>query len=231
MVQYTNPDIALKRLVQDLLPRAGIRDQRVLEAFSTVPRHLFVEEALQLRAYENTSLPIGQGQTISQPSTIALVLQSLDLTGRERILEIGTGSGYQTALLARIVEKVFSMERIHALAKSAWNRLDRLGISNVAIRAGDGTYGWPDQAPFDAIVVSAGSPGIPEHLIRQLKVGGRMLIPVGGVRKQRLVKVVKQPSGIRQQELDPCQFVKLVGRFGWGPGGGDPGKGSCGLDT
>jgi protein-L-isoaspartate(D-aspartate) O-methyltransferase len=204
--------------VEKVLPECGVRDPRVLKAFATVPRDVFVDEALRLRAYEDTSLPIGHGQTISQPSTVAQVIQTLKLTGRERVLEIGTGSGYQTAILACLVEKVFTMERIGSLAKEAWRRLDRLGFSNVAIRTGDGTYGWPDQAPFDAILVAAGSPRVPEHLNRQLRVGGRMVIPVGDAGSQRLLKLIKRPSGMDQEELDPCRFVKLVGKFGWRKG-------------
>jgi len=215
MVQYTHPEIARKRLADVILPESGISDLKVLGAFRKIPRHLFVEEALQLRAYENKALPIGHGQTISQPSTIGLILQSFHLTGKERVLEIGSGSGYQSALLSCLAENVFTMERIPALAKLAWNRLDSLGISNVAVRIGDGTYGWPDQSPFDAILVSAGAPGIPEHLVKQLRIGGRMVIPVGDMRTQRLVKVVKRASGIERSELDLCQFVKLIGRFGW----------------
>jgi protein-L-isoaspartate(D-aspartate) O-methyltransferase len=215
MVQYANPEIARKRLIEVILPRAGVRDPGILEAFRKVPRHRFMEEALQLRAYEDTSLPIGHGQTISQPSTIGHSLQALELTGKEKVLEVGSGSGYQTAILACLVEKVFSMERIPSLAKMSWRRLDQLGLSNVAIRTGDGTYGWPDQAPFDAIIVSAGSPGVPERLIEQLRVGGRMVIPVGGAHVQRLIKIVKRPSGVDRIELDPCQFVKLIGEFGW----------------
>jgi protein-L-isoaspartate(D-aspartate) O-methyltransferase len=215
MVQYTHPEIARKRLVEVILPESGIQDHRVLEAFRKVPRHHFVEEALQLRAYEDKSLPIGYGQTISQPSTIAHIVQALELTGNEKVLEIGSGSGYQTAILASIVEKVFTMERIPALAKEAWKRLDHLGFSNVAIRTGDGTYGWPDQAPYDAIIVAAGSPQVPEHLNQQLRVGGRMVIPIERAGSQRLIKVVKRPSGLDQIELDTCQFVKLIGKFGW----------------
>lgn len=172
MVQYSNPEIARRRLVDDLLPGSGIQDRRVLEAFGKVPRHQFVEEALQLRAYDDMSLPIGHGQTISQPSTVAHIVQALELRGKERVLEIGSGSGYQTAILAYLVEQVFTMERIPSLAKQAWRRLDRLGFSNVGMRIGDGTYGWPDKAPYDAIVVSAGSPQVPEQLIKQLRVGG-----------------------------------------------------------
>jgi protein-L-isoaspartate(D-aspartate) O-methyltransferase len=154
VVQYTNPEVALRKLVEEVLPDAGIEDTRVLAAFRRVPRHRFVEEALQLRAYEDAALPIGHGQTISQPSTIAYVAQALELGGHEKVLEIGSGSGYQTAVLAHLAERVFTIERIRPLAKQAWRRLDQLGLSNVAIRIGDGTYGWPDRAPFDAIVVS-----------------------------------------------------------------------------
>lgn len=215
MVQYSNPEIARRRLVEVILPEAGIQDPRVLGAFQQVPRHDFVEEALQLRAYEDTSLPIGNGQTISQPSTIAYIVMALELKGTERVLEIGSGSGYQTAILASLVANVYTMERIPSLSKLAWKRLDSLGFSNVAIRTGDGTYGWPDQAPYDAILVSAGSPQIPKHLVEQLRVGGRMVIPVGGNDSQRLLRVVRRPSGVDQEELDPCQFVKLIGKFGW----------------
>jgi protein-L-isoaspartate(D-aspartate) O-methyltransferase len=232
MVEYTNPEVALKRLVEVILPRAGIRDTRVLKAIAKVPRHHFVDEALRLRAYEDKALPIGQGQTISQPSTIAYIAQSLELTGAERVLEVGSGSGYQTAVLAHLVEKVFTIERISSLAKEAWRRLDGLGLCNVAIRIGDGTYGWPDQGPYDAIVVSAGSPEIPHHLVQQLHIGGRMVIPVGGVHSQRLLKVVKRPTGIDQIELDPCQFVKLIGKFGWEKGKApNSGEGNSALDS
>ncbi len=215
MVQYSNPDIALKKLVEEILPAMGIEDKRVLSAFRRVPRHCFVDEALGLRAYEDVSLPIGYGQTISQPSTIAYVAQALDFQGHEKVLEIGSGSGYQTAILAQLVARVFAMERIRPLGNQVWPRLDRLGLSNVAIRIGDGTYGWPDQAPFDAIVVSAGSTQIPEHLVRQLSVGGKMIIPLEIDGSQRLIKVIKRPSGIDRIELDPCRFVKLVGKYGW----------------
>ncbi len=215
MVQYSNPEIGLKKLVGEILPAMGIEDERVLSAFRRVPRHRFVDEALGLRAYEDAALPIGYGQTISQPSTIAYVAQALELQGHEKVLEIGSGSGYQTAILAHLVERVFTMERIRPLGNQVWPRLDRLGLSNVAIRIGDGTYGWPDQAPFDAVVVSAGSPRVPEHLIRQLRVGGKMIIPLEVDGSQRLTKVVKRPSGIDRIELDSCRFVKLVGKYGW----------------
>lgn len=215
MVQYSNPDIALKKLAEEILPAMGIEDERVLSAFRRVPRHRFVDEALGLRAYEDVALPIGYGQTVSQPSTIAYVVQALELQGHEKVLEIGSGSGYQTAILAHLVERVFTMERIRTLGNQVWPRLDRLGLSNVAIRIGDGTYGWPDQAPFDIVVVSAGSPRVPEHLVRQLRVGGKMIIPLEIDGSQRFIKVVKRPSGIDRIELDPCRFVKLVGKYGW----------------
>ncbi len=231
MVQYTNPEVARKRLVEVILTEAGIRDHALLDAFRKVPRHHFVEEALQLRAYEDTSLPIGHGQTISQPSTIAHIIEALELRGEERVLEIGSGSGYQTAILASLVEKVFTMERIPSLAKQAWSRLDSLGLSNVAIRTGDGTYGWPDQGPYDAILVSAGSPQVPEHLTQQLRIGGRMVIPIGNKRSQKLLKVVKRPSGIDRIELDPCRFVKLIGKFGWRKKGKTPLEENRELDT
>ncbi len=215
MVQYSHPEIARKKLVERILPKAGVRDVRILAAFAAVPRHLFVEEAFQSRAYEDTSLPIGFGQTISQPSTLAAILQVLELSEKDRVLEIGGGSGYQTALLAHLAQRVFSMERVAPLSKLAWRRLDRLGLSNVALRIGDGTYGWPEQGPFEAIVVSAMSPRVPDYLIAQLRVGGRMVIPLGDSRSQRLVKVIRRPSGVDRVDLAACQFVPLIGRFGW----------------
>lgn len=231
MVEYANPDIARRRLVEEILPRAGIRDSRVLEAMGRVPRHHFVDEALRLRAYEDKALPIGSGQTISQPSTVAYIAQSLELGRAERVLEIGSGSGYQTAILALLVEKVFSIERIGQLAKKAWRRLDALGLSNVAIRIGDGTYGWPDRAPYDAIIVSAGTPEVPHHLIQQLRVGGRMVIPVGSVHDQKLIKFVKRATGMDRIELDPCRFVKLIGKFGWQKVRGGGGQGNHAVDS
>ncbi|NOY54031.1 MAG: protein-L-isoaspartate(D-aspartate) O-methyltransferase [Deltaproteobacteria bacterium] len=231
MVQYRNPGIALKRLVDEILPAAGIEDVRVLSAFRRVPRHRFVDEALALRAYEDVALPIGYGQTISQPSTVAYVAQALELQGNEKVLEIGSGSGYQTAILAHLAERIFAMERIRPLGNQVWPRLDRLGLSNVAIRIGDGTYGWPDQAPFDVVVVSAGSPRIPEHLVRQLRVGGKMIIPLEVDGSQRLIKVIKRSSGMDRIELDPCRFVKLVGRYGWEKSPSRRGKRNDALDS
>ena len=213
MVEYTNPEVARRRLVEVVLPAAGVEDPRVLQAFGRVPREIFVEEALRLRAYEDMALPIGYGQTISQPSTVGRILQALALEGTERVLEIGTGSGYQTALLALLAERVFTVERIPALARGVWPRLERLRIWNVAMRTGDGTYGWPDKAPFDAVVVAAASPGLPERLYAQLRGGGRMILPLGGAPEQRLVRVVKGRAGPEEQELEACRFVGLVGRF------------------
>ncbi len=215
MVQYSHPAIARKKLVERILPMAGVRDGRVLAAFAAVPRHLFVEEAFQSRAYEDTSLPIGFGQTISQPSTLAAILQVLELSEEDSVLEIGGGSGYQTALLAHLAQRVFSMERVAPLSKLAWRRLDGLGLSNVALRIGDGTYGWPEKAPFDAIVVSAMSPRVPEHLVAQIRLGGRMVIPLGDRCSQRLVKLVRRPSGVDHVDVAGCQFVPLICRFGW----------------
>ncbi len=231
MVQYSNPRVALNRLVDEILPAAGIQDVRVLSAFRRVPRHQFVEEALALRAYEDVSLPIGYGQTISQPSTVAYIAQALELQGDEKILEIGSGSGYQTAILAHLAERVFAMERIRFLGKQVWPRLDGLGLSNVAIRIGDGTYGWPDQAPFDVVVVSAVSPRIPEDLVRQLRQGGKMMIPLEVDGSQRMIKVIKRPSGIERVELDPCRFVKLIGKYGWKKSPSRRGKRNDALDS
>ncbi len=231
MVQYSHPEIARKQLVEKVLPKAGVRDGRILAAFAAVPRHLFVEEVLQSRAYEDTSLPIGFGQTISQPTTLAAILQVLALSENDSVLEIGGGSGYQTALLAHLAQRVFSMERVAPLSKLAWRRLDSLGFSNVALRIGDGTYGWPDKAPFDAIVVSAMSPRVPDYLVAQLRVGGRMVIPLGDRRSQRLVKVIRRPSGIDRIDLAACQFVPLIGRFGWEKRGPAPEGATGGMDS
>ena len=229
MVEYANPEVARRRLVETVLPAAGVRDPRVLRALGRVPREIFLEEALRLRAYEDTALPIGYGQTISQPSTVGRVLQALGLRGTERVLEVGTGSGYQTALLALLAERVFTVERIPALARGVWPRLERLRIWNVALRTGDGTYGWPDEAPFDAVVVAAASPRVPERLYEQLGPGGRMVLPLetpgGG---QRLVRVSKGEGGPVEEELEACRFVGLVGRFqdrGAGPAGEGHGLG------
>ncbi len=204
-----------KIMVEEQLVGRGIRDRRVLDAMGKVPRHLFVEEALRSRAYGDYPLPIGEKQTISQPYMVALMTESLELKGDEKVLEIGTGSGYQSAVLAELCEKVYSVERIKSLAVKARDRLDSLGYLNVAIKIFDGTYGWIEYAPYDAIIVTAGAPDIPKSLIDQLAVGGRMVIPIGDEFSQTLVKLEKGRDGITTTNICGCVFVKLVGNHGW----------------
>ena len=197
----------------------GIADQRVLNVMEKVPRHLFVDEGLVGQAYNDNPLPIGQQQTISQPYIVALMSEAMALTGREKVLEIGTGSGYQTALLAELAERVFSIERIAALANTARRILDALNCYNVAIRVGDGTYGWREESPFDAIMVTAGAPRIPSLLIEQLAIGGRLVIPVGGRYSQTLLKMTRLSEDLKdlkREDLGGCRFVDLIGEHGWG---------------
>ena len=207
--------VRLRRQLIEIARERGIEDLEVLNAMDRVPRHLFVPEAVRHRAYEDAPVPIGFGQTASQPSLQALYLQTLKLQPRDKVLEVGTGSGYQTALIAQIAGTVYSIERIRELSVRARAALDALRIKNVALWVGDGTVGWSRYAPYDAILVSAGSPDIPPALIEQLAEGGRMLIPVGDREVQRLMLVRRTPDGIEQQEISRVVFVPLVGRFGW----------------
>src|SRR5207302_367323 len=202
-----NPDHARLKMVEEQLVPRGITDARVLEAMRKVPRHLFLEEALADRAYDDSALPIGEKQTISQPYIVALMTQALALCPTDKVLEIGTGSGYQTAILAELAERVYSIERVKSLALQARERLDRMGYRNVAIRIGDGTYGWGDAAPFDAILVAAGSPSVPPLLVEQLREGGRLVIPVGDRAVQRLQLGVKQHGHLALSGLN-VTFVK-----------------------
>jgi protein-L-isoaspartate(D-aspartate) O-methyltransferase len=211
-----NYDVARRRMVETQLVARGIKDRRVIEAMLKVPRHIFVDEAMSAQTYSDTSLPIGEKQTISQPYMVALMTELLQLNGTEKVLEIGTGSGYQAAILATIADRVYTVERIRPLALRARKALDSLRLLNVNIRIGDGTDGWEAEAPFDAILVTAGAPDVPETLIAQLKTGGRLIIPVGSRTEQTLVKVTKQEDGSGYRETSiPCRFVKLVGRLGW----------------
>lgn len=207
---------ARQRMIEEQIRARGVRDARVIAAVSRVPRHLFVEEALRGHAYLDKALPIGDRQTISQPYMVALMTEQLELEGRERVLEIGTGSGYQTAVLAELAETVFSIERIPGLARVARQRLEALGAYNVLVQVGDGTIGWNEHAPFDAILVTAASPKIPRPLVDQLAVGGRLILPVGDEDVQTLVRLRKTEDGsIEREDLGDCRFVKLVGRHGW----------------
>ena len=197
----------------------GIADQRVLKAMEKIPRHLFVDEGLIGQAYNDNPLPIERQQTISQPYIVALMSEAMALTGQEKVLEIGTGSGYQTALLAELAERVFSIDRIAVLATGARRILDALSYYNVAIRVGDGTYGWREESPFAAIVVTAGAPRIPKLLIEQLAIGGRLVIPVGSRHSQVLLKLTRlseDPNDLKREDLGGCRFVDLIGEHGWG---------------
>ena len=202
-------------MVEEQIISRGIRDSEVIEAMKKVPRHLFVEEALQSQGYSDHPLPVGEKQTISQPYMVALMTEALQLTGKEKVLEIGAGSGYQTAILAELGEKVFSIERIRSLAIRARKLLYELGYFNFEIKIFDGTYGWVEEGPFDAIIVTAGAPDIPQPLIDQLTIGGRLVIPVGDAFVQDLIRVTKTGEGIKREDLGGCRFVKLIGRYGW----------------
>lgn len=207
--------LARERMVKTQLIPRGIRDQRVLDAMMKVPRHLFVEEALRGEAYNDHPLPIGHKQTISQPYIVALMTQALELKGNEHTLEIGTGSGYQTAILAELCEKVYTIERIRPLLEKARKRLWDLGYTNILFKAFDGTLGWEEYAPFDAIIVTAGAPRVPQPLLDQLAEGGRLVIPVGGKFSQDLIKITKKNGNIIQKDLGGCRFVDLIGIYGW----------------
>jgi protein-L-isoaspartate(D-aspartate) O-methyltransferase len=192
-----------------------VADERVLAAMAEVPRHLFVEEALRGRSYDLCSLPIGLGQTISHPLTVARMTEALELTGGERVLEVGTGSGYQTAVLARLCANVYTVERIAALGIRARRLLEQLGNYNVALQVGDGTIGWRSEAPFDAIIVTAGSPTAPRPLLGQLRTGGRLVVPVGQEGGQALLRLCVTERGVREEVIGDCRFVPLLGRFGF----------------
>jgi protein-L-isoaspartate(D-aspartate) O-methyltransferase len=203
------------KMVEEQVVSRGIKDPRVIAAMRKVPRHLFVEEALQNQAYSDRPLPIGEKQTISQPYMVAVMTEALQLTGREKVLEIGAGSGYQTAILAEIARKVFSIERILSLTMKARTLLLDLGYANVEMTFSDGTQGWVRESPFDAIIVTAGSPDIPQPLVDQLAIGGRLVIPVGDDSVQDLLRVTKTEEGIKREDLGGCRFVKLIGKYGW----------------
>jgi protein-L-isoaspartate(D-aspartate) O-methyltransferase len=193
----------------------GIRSQRVLDAMETVPRHRFVPAEWIRGAYADEPLPIGQGQTISQPFMVAAMADALSLEGRERVLEVGCGSGYQAAVLSRLASEVIAVETQPMLAASARERLARLGYANVVVEEGDGSAGWPASAPYDAILVTAAAPEVPQPLIDQLAEGGRLVIPVGGSKHQELMRIVKREGRTTERSLYSCRFVPLLGRYGW----------------
>ena len=207
------------KMVDSQIRSRGITDPRVLKAMEKIPRHLFVAEGLADQAYNDSPLPIERQQTISQPYMVALMSEAMALTGREKVLEIGTGSGYQTAVLAELAERVFSIDRIALLTAGARKVLDALNYFNVAIRVGDGTYGWREESPFAAIMVTAGAPRVPKNLVEQLAVGGRLVIPVGTRSVQtllRLTRLSEDPQDLKREDLGGCRFVDLIGEHGWG---------------
>jgi protein-L-isoaspartate(D-aspartate) O-methyltransferase len=199
----------------DLLRRRAISDEKVLRAMSEIPRHLFVPEALKEKAYGDHALPIGEMQTISQPYMVARMTELLEIDRDSTVLEVGAGSGYQTAVLAALAWRVFALERISTLARTAQANLARLGCHNATVRWFDGTIGWSEHAPYDAILVAAGGPSVPAPLVEQLGVGGKLVIPVGDAEEQVLVRVIKTEKGTVTEEHGLCQFVKLIGRYGW----------------
>ncbi|XOF33770.1 MAG: protein-L-isoaspartate(D-aspartate) O-methyltransferase [Candidatus Electrothrix sp. YB6] len=203
-----------QRMVE-LLVRQGIQDPVTLQAMSEIPRHKFVEDAMQAKAYGDHPLPIGFNQTISQPYIVALMTQAMQLRGHERVLEIGTGSGYQAAVLSRLCERVYTVERIHSLLGRARKVFDRLRYHNIISCIDDGTVGWPDEAPFDAVLVTAGGPEIPQPLIEQLADPGRLVIPVGNQEEQELQLLLKRDGKIQVHSIGQVRFVNLIGAYGW----------------
>lgn len=210
-----NYEALRNKMVEEQIAPRDISDEKVLAAFRKVERHEFVPPDLQDSAYQDHPLPIGEGQTISQPYMVALMTQCLNLKGNEKILEIGTGSGYQAAILAGLAKEVYSVERIESLAKRAKATLKKLGYGNVQIKVADGTLGWKEHAPYDGIIVTAAAPKIPNTYIEQFNVGGRLVIPVGGMFSQILTIVEKKPDGVLTSEICGCVFVPLVGKEGW----------------
>ncbi|MFQ5480417.1 MAG: protein-L-isoaspartate(D-aspartate) O-methyltransferase [Thermodesulfobacteriota bacterium] len=203
-------------MIEEQLVARGIKDKRLLKAFSIVPRHLFVEEGLSANAYGDFALPIGEKQTISQPYIVAYMIEALALKGDEKVLDIGSGSGYQSALLSLLAGRVFCIERLARIATRARKLLDDFHSANVVVRVGDGTVGWSDEAPFDAIIVAAAGPHVPEALLTQLGSGGRLIMPVGGeFENQRLVLVTKKGKTFTEKDLGGCRFVPLLGKNGW----------------
>jgi len=207
------------KMVDSQIRSRGIRDERLLKAMELIPRHIFVDEGLADQAYNDNPLPIGEGQTISQPYMVALMTEALELKGGEKVLEIGTGSGYQSAILSKLADRVFSIEKIASLAGRARSILDLLGCFNVLTRVGDGSYGWRGEAPFDGIIVTAGAPDIPMPILEQLTIGGSLVIPVGSLSSQtllRLTRLSEDIEDVKREDLGGCRFVSLIGEYGWG---------------
>lgn len=214
-----NFDIARRKMVQEQIVARGVSSRNVIDAMLKIPRHIFVQEAFAMQAYSDTPLPIGEKQTISQPYMVALMTELLELNGTEKVLEIGTGSGYQTAILATLADRVYSAERIRPLALRARKCLDSLKLFNVQLRINDSEgsqIGWEEEAPFDAIIVTAGAPDVPGILVEQLAPGGRLVIPVGNESEQQLLKIVKNDQGELESTTSvACRFVPLIGKQGW----------------
>lgn len=204
-----------RKMIEEQLSGRGIKDLSVMEVLSRVPRHLFVGSSLRHRAYGDYPLPIGENQTISQPYIVGLMTEVLQLKGSERVLEIGTGSGYQTAILAELASQVFTIERIKTIAQKTKKLLEGLRYKNIIFKTFDGTYGWRDQSPFDAILISAATPSIPTSLIEQLADNGRLVAPIGGRESQDLIILNKKGDQITQQKIGDCKFVPLIGKFAW----------------
>jgi len=208
-------NLSRERMVKNQLIARGIKDERVLQVMGKIPRHLFIEDALYGEAYNDHPVPIGEKQTISQPYIVALMTEALELKGNENTLEIGTGSGYQTAILAELSSRVYTIERIKSLLGNARKLLSQLGYDNILFKAFDGTLGWKEYAPFDAIMVTAGAPHLAKPLIDQLADNGRMIIPVGDRYSQELIKVIRKGKDLEQESLGGCRFVNLIGAHGW----------------
>ena len=204
-----------KEMVKRQIEARGITDSCVISAMLKVPRHLFVSDALRDQAYGDFPLPIGEQQTISQPYIVAEMTQALNLTNQDKVLEIGTGSGYQTAVLSQLAFRVYTIERLHPLLANARRLFDQLRYYNIVTRYSDGTIGWKEESPFDAIIVTAGAPEIPVVLVNQLAVGGRMIIPVGNQFSQELIRLVRDEIGVKKSNLGDCRFVRLIGEHGW----------------
>ncbi|HKQ09423.1 MAG TPA: protein-L-isoaspartate(D-aspartate) O-methyltransferase [Blastocatellia bacterium] len=199
----------------ELLRQRGIRDERVLKAMAEIPRHWFVPEAFEAQAYGDHALPIGQEQTISQPYMVARMTELLEVNQDSAVLEIGAGSGYQTAVLSAVAGRVFALERLSDLARTAQANIRRLGCYNATVKWFDGTIGWSEHAPYEGILVAAGGPEVPEPLVQQLAIGGRLVIPIGDTEQQTLIRIIRTEQGIVRENHGQCMFVKLIGRYGW----------------